>query len=108
MRTQTDVKKHKRKRKNGVSVVRKHKRFTHRVHNGRREVFVDGFWKHDDYPFAPKPGWSYERLVKERKNLARDLDEGLRGVQTLPARKFGLLTRRIRKIDRILKNKKKK
>ena len=100
-----DVKKHKRKGRNKVSVVRKHKRLTHRVQNGRREVFVDGFWKHDDYPNAPKPGWSYERLVKERTNLARDLEEGLHGSQILPARKFGLLTRRIKKIDRILKKK---
>lgn len=103
--TTTDVKKHKRKGRNKVSVVRKHKRLTHRVHNGRREVFVDGFWKHDDYPNAPKPGWSYERLVKERASLAKDLEEGLHGAQILPARKFGLLTRRIKKIDRILKKK---
>lgn len=100
-----NVKKHIRKGKNKASVVRKHSR-THRVHNGRKEVFVDGFWKHDDYPNAPKPGWSYERLVKEREKLSTDLAEGLRGAQTLPARKFGLLTRRIKKIDRILKTKK--
>ena len=104
----TNVKKHKRKGRNKVSIVRKHKRLTHRVHNGRREVFVDGFWKHDDYPNAPKPGWSYERLVKERANLAKDLEEGLHGSQILPARKFGLLTRRLKKIDRILKSKGKK
>ena len=59
-----DVKKHRRKGRNKVSIVRNHQRITHRVHNGRREVFVDGFWKHDDYPNAPKPGWSYERLVR--------------------------------------------
>lgn len=104
-----DVKKHKRKGRNKVSIVRKHTRKgskTHRIHNGRKEVFVDGFWKHDDYPNAPKAGWSYERLIKERQSLARDLDEGLHGSQALPARKFGLLTRRIRKIDRLLKKKK--
>ena len=75
--------------------------------DGKRQVFVDGFWKHDDYPNAPKPGWSYEKLVKEREKLAKDLNEGLHSIQTLPARKFGLLTRRIKKIDRILKSKKK-
>lgn len=102
------VKKHLRKGKNKKSVVRKHSRKfnTHRVHNGRREVFVDGFWKHDDYPNAPKPGWSYERLVKERASLQKDLSEGLSGAQILPARKWGLLTRRIRKINRILERKK--
>lgn len=104
---ETDVKKHVRKGRNKASVVRKHKRrsLTHRVRNGRKEVFVDGFWKHDDYPNAPKPGWSYERLVKERASLMKDLDDGLRGVDVLPARKYGLLTRRIKKIDRILKHK---
>ena len=106
-----EVKKHLRKGKNKKSVVRKHSRKgkmkTHRVHNGRREVFVDGFWKHDDYPNAPKPGWSYERLMKERANLSKDLSEGLSGSQPLPHRKWGLLTRRIKKIDRILKNKRK-
>lgn len=104
-----EVKKHLRKGKNKKIVVRKHYRkgSTHRVHNGRREVFVDGFWKHDDYPNAPKPGWSYERLVKEKESLQRDLAEGLSGIQTLPHRKFGLLTRRIRKINRILKTKQK-
>ena len=106
----TSVKKHLRSRKNGKSVVRKHTRIkytsrTHRIKNGRKEVFVDGFWKHDDYPNAPQPGWSYERLVKERKSLAKDLSEGLSGAQILPPRKFGLLTRRIRKIDRILAKK---
>lgn len=105
------VNKHLRKGKNKKSVVRTHMRNkyisrTHRVRNGRREVFVDGFWKHDDYPNAPKPGWSYERLVKERDFLQHDLSEGLSGAQTLPPRKFGLLTRRIRKINKILKTKK--
>lgn len=102
-----EVKQHFRKGKNRKSVVKRHHRRinTHRIHNGRREVFVDGFWKHDDYPNAPKPGWSYERLIKERESLQRDLSEGLSGMQILPARKFGLLTRRIRKINRILKNK---
>ena len=105
------VNKHLRKGKNKKSVVRTHLRNkyisrTHRVRNGRKEVFVDGFWKHDDYPNTPKPGWSYERLVKERDFLQRDLSEGLSGAQTLPPRKFGLLTRRIRKINKILKTKK--
>lgn len=103
------VKKHLRSGKNKKSVVKKHDRRiskTHRVKNGRKEVFVDGFWKRDAYPNAPKPGWSYERLVKERASLQKDLSEGLSGVQTLPARKYGLLTRRIRKINRILKSKK--
>lgn len=102
-----EVKKHLRKGKNKKVVVRKHYRkgSTHRVHNGRREVFVDGFWKHDDYPHAPKPGWSYERLVKERTKLQKDLSDGLAGIDVLPPRKFGLLTRRIRKINRIIKSK---
>lgn len=105
-----NVKKHLRSRRNGKSVVRSHSRTiytsrTHRVKNGRKEVFVDGFWKHDDYPNAPKPGWSYERLMRERKSLSKDLSEGLSGAQPLPPRKFGLLTRRIRKIDRILAKK---
>lgn len=104
----TEVKKHLRSAKNKKYVVRKHKRRgfkTHRVHNGQKQVFVDGFWKHDDYPNAPKPGWSYERLVKEKAKLQRDLQEGLTGKQSLPLRKFGLLTRRIRKINRIIKRK---
>lgn len=102
-----EVRKHLRKGKNKKSVVRKHYRrgLTHRVHNGRKEVFVDGFWKHDDYPNAPKPGWSYERLVKERSKLQQDLQDGLLGKDILPRRKYGLLTRRIRKINRILKQK---
>lgn len=104
----TTVKKHLRSGKNKKTVVRRHYRkgSTHRVMNGRKEVFVDGFWKHDDYPNAPKPGWSYEKLLKERTSLQSDLSEGLSGAQTLPPRKFGLLTRRIRKINRILKTKK--
>ena len=105
-----NVKKHLRSRKNGKSVVKKHTRIkytsrTHRIKNGRKEVFVDGFWKHDDYPNAPQPGWSYERLMRERKKLATDLSEGLSGAQNLPPRKYGLLTRRIKKIDRILAKK---
>lgn len=112
-----DVKKHIRKGKNKASIIRKHKRttkgrLTHRVHNGRKEVFVDGFWKHDDYQNAPKEGWSYEKLLKERAKLSKDLNEGLYyggsiGAQGFPARKFGLLTRRLRKIDRLLKKKQK-
>lgn len=43
--------------------------------------------------------------MKERNKLQRDLSEGLSGAQTLPPRKYGLLTRRIRKINRILKSK---
>ena len=101
------VRKHIRKGKNKATVVRKHyRRFsTHRTVNVRKEVFVDGFWKHDDYPNAPKPGWSIERLLKEKASLEKDLSEGLSGTQILPHRKFGLLTRRIRKIKRILKSK---
>ena len=107
---ETKVKKHLRKKRNGKTVVRDHKRTiytsrTHRVKNGRKEVFVDGFWKHDDYPDAPKAGWSYERLMRERKKLSKDLSEGLSGAQELPPRKFGLLTRRIRKIDRLIAKK---
>lgn len=109
-----EVRKHLRKGKNKKSVVKRHTRkgklkkgWTHRTHNGRREVFVDGFWKHDDYPNAPKPGWSYEKLMKERESLSRDLAEGLSGNQPLPHRKWGLLTRRIKKIDRIIKKKRK-
>ena len=101
----TYVKKHLRKGKNKKVVVKKHYWKTHRIHNGRREVFVDGFWKHDDYPNAPKKGWSYERLIKERNHLQTDLSNGLAGAEPLPARKFGLLTRRIRKIDKLLKQK---
>ena len=109
----TNVKKHLRSRKNGKSVVRRHTRIkylsrTHRIKNGRKEVFVDGFWKHDDYPNAPQPGWSYERLMRERQSLAKDLSEGLSGAQTLPPRKYGLLTRRIKKIDRIIASRAKK
>lgn len=102
-----NVKGHFRKSKNKKYAVRKHTRRmnTHRIYNGQKQVFVDGFWKHDDYPNAPKPGWSYERLVKERASLQKDLSEGLSGAQTLPPRKFGLLTRRINKINRILKRK---
>lgn len=103
----SEVKKHLRKGRNKKVVVRRHYRkgSTHRIRNGRKEVFVDGFWKHDDYPNAPKPGWSYERLVKERASLRKDLTEGLSGAQPLPPRKFGLLTRRINKINRILRRK---
>lgn len=103
----TEVRKHFRNGKNKRSVVRRHTRKmkTHRIHNGRREVFVDGFWKHDDYPNAPKPGWSYEKLVKERSKLQQDLSDGLTGKDILPPRKYGLLTRRIRKINRIIKSK---
>lgn len=104
-----EVKKHFRKGRNKKSVVRRHYRkgSTHRVRNGRKEVFVDGFWKHDDYPNAPKPGWSYERLMKEKASLSKDLMEGITGAQPLPPRKYGLLTRRIRKINRILNRKRK-
>ena len=102
-----NVKKHIRKGRNKASVVRKHSRknLTHRTKDGKRQVFVDGFWKHDDYPFAPKESWTVEHLLRERKSLQTDLSEGLAGAQTLPHRKYGLLTRRIRKIDRILKKK---
>lgn len=105
----SEVKKHLRKGRNKKVVVRRHYRkgSTHRIRNGRKEVFVDGFWKHDDYPNAPKPGWSYERLVKERASLRKDLTEGLSGAQPLPPRKFGLLTRRINKIERLLQRKNK-
>lgn len=113
---QTNVKKHLRKGKNKKSVVRKHSRKvgdtqyiskTHRVHKGQKQVFVDGFWKRDDYPHAPKESWSYDRLIRERLKLQKHLDMGLRGEDILPPRKFGLLTRRIKKIDRILNKKRK-
>ena len=105
----TIVRKHLRKGKNKKVVVRKHTRkgesMTHRVRNGRKEVFVDGFWKRDAYPNAPKAGWSIEKLLKERDSLQKDLSESLTGAQPLPSRKWGLLTRRIRKINRILATK---
>ena len=103
-----NVKKHIRKGKNKASIVRKYSRMslTHRTKGGKRQVFVDGFWKHNDYPNAPRAGWSYEKLIMEREKLSRDLAEGLHASQTLPARKFGLLTRRIKKIDRLLKHRK--
>lgn len=106
----TTVKKHFRKTRNKKYVVRRHSRRikTHRIYNGQRQVFVDGFWKHDDYPNAPKPGWSYEHLIKERTKLQKDLEDGLSGMDVLPPRKFGLLTRRIRKINRILSTKRPK
>lgn len=65
----TTVSKHLRKGRNKVSAVRRHYRkgSTHKTVNGKKFVYVDGFWKHDDYPNAPKPGWSYERLLKERE-----------------------------------------
>lgn len=115
----TDVRKHIRKRKNGASVIRKHKRktkgrkwSTHRVMNGEKQVFVDGFWKKDDYPNAPKDSWSREKLLKEKLKLSKDLSDGLAGRTwahdsnvPLPPRKLGLLTRRIKHINRILKKK---
>lgn len=105
------VKKHVRKGKNKASVVRKHTRkgesLTHRTRNGRKEVFVDGFWKHDDYGKGPAPGWSEEHLLREREKLSEDLIEGLQGGQNMRARKYGLLTRRIKKINRILRQKQK-
>ena len=88
--------------------MRRHYRkgWTHRVNEkGEKEVFVRGHWKHDDYPNAPKAGWSYERLVREREKLTADLEDGLRNPSHLPYTKYGLLTRRIRKIDNILKHK---
>lgn len=102
------VSKHLRKGKNKVSAVRRHYRkgSTHKTVKGRKYVFVDDFWKHDDYPNAPKAGWSYEHLVKERAKLLNDLQDGLENRDILPPRKYGLLSRRIRKINRILKNKK--
>lgn len=107
MRT-TDVKKHVRKGKNKASVVRKHSRksLTHRTKDGKRQVFVDGFWKHDDFGDGPKAGWSYERLMKEKLKLSEELNKGLYGQDILPNRKFGLLTRRLKKINRLLKRKK--
>ena len=113
----TNVKKHIRKRKNGASVVRKHTRkiSTHRTVNGRKEVFVDGFWKHDDFPDYPKKSWSIEHLLREKKRLSDILFSALHNTdgggyqnassQSLPSRKSGLLFRRIKKITRLLKNK---
>ena len=122
-----NVKKHIRKGRNKAFVVARHTRkghskkgdraisLTHRVKDGDKEVFVDGFWKHDYYPDAPKAGWSYERLVKERQALSEDLDQSLHGgigslhgYVGMPARKFGVVTRRIKKIDKLLKQKRKK
>jgi hypothetical protein len=113
---QTNVKQHLRSGKNKKSVIRKHLRNigdtqyiskTHRVYKGKKQVFVDGFWKHDDYPNAPKESWSHERLIREKLKLQNDLKDGLEGRDILPPRKFGLLTRRIKKINRILKKKSK-
>ncbi len=104
MRT-VDVKKHTRKRKNGASVVRKHRRSTHKTVGGKKYVFVDGFWKHDDYPNYPKDSWSYKKLIKEKQKLEQDLADGLSGRDVLPPRKLGLLTRRIKKINRFLSKK---
>lgn len=103
----TNVKQHVRKRKNSASVVRKHYRkgSTHKTVNGVKYVFVDGFWKHDDYPNTPKAGWTYKRLVKERSMYQKDLADGLAGRDILPPRKLGLLTRRIKKINKLLKGK---
>ena len=112
----TKVKKHVRKGRNKASVVKKHSRKvgdtqyiskTHRVHRGKKQVFVDGFWKKDDYPNAPKATWSHERLIREKLSLQKDLREGMAPGGFLPPRKFGLLTRRIKKIDRLLKRKRK-
>lgn len=52
----TTVSKHLRKGRNKVSAVRRHYRkgSTHKTVNGKKFVYVDGFWKHDDYPNAPK------------------------------------------------------
>ena len=101
----TQVRKHVRKGKNKASVVRKHKRLTHRTRNGHKEVFVDGFWKRDAYGEGPSAKWSEERLVREREKLSEDLMSGLQGGQNLPTRKYGLLTRRIKKINRLLRQK---
>lgn len=109
------VKKHIRKGKNKASVVRKHHRkdsMTHRTRNGRREVFVDGFWKPDAYGDAPTKKWSIERLQREKEKLTEDFFDSLHGINVsahgpnpFPARKYGLLTRRIKKINRLLKQK---
>lgn len=100
-----EVKKHKRKRRNSVSVVRKHKRSTHKIINGKKMVFVDGFWKHDDFSVTPKAGWAYERLLKYKKKYEQELNNGLMAGGFLPPRKIGLLTRRLRKINRFLVSK---
>ena len=106
----TTVREHQRGRKGSgkKSKVRRHYRkgWTHRVNEkGQKEVFVRGHWKHDDYPNAPKAGWSYERLLKERDKLMTDLEDGLRNPSHLPSSKYGLLTRRIKKINKFLKQK---
>ena len=115
----TNVKRHLRKRKNGSSVIRLHKRktrgwSTHRIMSGKKQVFVDGFWKSDDYPNAPKDSWTVKHLLHEKLRLSKDLSDGLSGKSfahdsnvALPPRKLGLLTRRIKKINRILKRKQK-
>lgn len=101
------VKKHSRRKKRGVTVVRKHHRrgSTHKTVGGKKYVFVDGFWKHDDYPNTPKAGWSFEKLKKEKAMYEKDLADGMAGRDILPPRKLGLLTRRIRKINKFLKGK---
>lgn len=101
----TYVKTHKRKLKNKVSTIKKHRRSTHKTVGGKKYVFVDGFWKHDDYPITPESGWSYEKLVRAKQMYEKDLADGLAGRDILPPRKLGLLTRRIRRINSYLKNK---
>jgi hypothetical protein len=102
-----NVKQHKRGGKNKVSVVRKYskKGSTHKTVGGKKYVFVDNFWKHDDYPDTPKEGWGYEKLMAQRQMYQKDLADGLAGRDILPPRKLGLLTRRIKKINRFLKGK---
>lgn len=101
----TRVRNHARKiaAKHGAGVITLSK--THRIYKGKKQVFVDGFWKHDDYPVTPTAKMSKERLLKERAMYMKDLQDGLHGIDILPPRKFGLLTRRIRKINRLLEKK---
>ena len=101
-----EVRKHKRKLKNKVSVVRKHyKKGNKRTVGGQKYVHVDGRWKKDSFPNTPKPGWGYEKLVKEKAMYEEELRQGLTGEDILPPRKLGLLTRRIKKINGYLKTK---
>lgn len=104
----TTVEKHIRKKKNGATAVRRHYRkgSTHRRGaDGRNYVFVDGFWKHDDYGRGPKPGQSYESLMRQKQMYEKDLADALAGRDIAPQRKLGLLTRRLRKINRYLSKK---
>lgn len=105
----TKVKRHVRKRKNGASVVRRHDRMlspTHRIKNGKKEVFV-GFWKPDFYPTKPTKNWSLERLLKEKSKVENDLWQSTVGTQRNAHGKFGLMVRRLKKVTHLIEQKRK-